>query len=70
MPSYPPTLVPHTLIPPYPHTLTSVCLIMWSQNGKTPVHIAAYNGSHQCIQALIVGKADVNIASKNVSGLG
>ena len=50
--------------------LTSVCRLMWPQYGWTPVYTAAYNNRHKSIQLLIVAKADVNIASKIVSGHG
>ena len=41
---------------------------MWTQSGMTPLHAAADYDHHECIQLLIVGKADVNIANNSVSG--
>ena len=36
----------------------------------TPVYIAARGGHPKCIELLIVGKADINIATDSVSGRG
>ena len=43
---------------------------MCPQNGQTPVYAAASEDNPKCIEVLIVGKADINIATNSVSGHG